>query len=387
MAAYLGTGEIAYGWKRALLVLVLFDLLFMPYLRLFVIPASLFLVTFACLALNPRLDGDFLLFFAIATVAFLSAAVGGGAGKSVDMGQDLLRAGQLATSFLYYFCFRAAGLRAQEAPSPLLNAFLAFQVFLIGMMLFDFTLFMSYRGHFANTLITLDDISFEAARYTYFFADPNTGAYFFLIVYAFWLQHTTQHPAVRIAGFLACAAVLMAANSRGALVALALCVALLAAQGRSGQLGVLVRRYWIVAPTFVAALFGAIAVFGLGALAEPLALALNVFGDRAVHGSYVEDPRLIIWTRVLNEQTLYPLGVGYSAVLGPHSDHLRFLFSYGPIAYLAFLAFAFRNIFQRGYLFLIPAFIAFSLNSMIDEQKLFAVTLIFLALARNRDEA
>jgi hypothetical protein len=97
------------------------------------------------------------------------------------------------------------------------------------------------------------------------------------------------------------------------------------------------------------------------------------------------NPRLRIYYRALTN--FYPsiFGQGYTLLLEdsffkPHSDHLRLIYSYGLVAYICVLIFFFKNILKSNFIFLVPAFYAFSINTLIDEQKLLVIFLIFLAI-------
>ena len=88
---------------------------------------------------------------------------------------------------------------------------------------------------------------------------------------------------------------------------------------------------------------------------------------------------------MISNITIYPFGRGYTLFIDqspirPHSDHIRIFYSYGLICYILVIYLFFKNIFNVKFLFIIPAFIAFSINSLIDEQKLFALFLIILAI-------
>lgn len=95
-----------------------------------------------------------------------------------------------------------------------------------------------------------------------------------------------------------------------------------------------------------------------------------------------------IYMSILN--TLPPIfGNGYTFIKNgeyvlPHSDHLRFLYSYGIVSYISLiLLFINKRYFSLKYLFLIPAFIAFSINSLIDETRLLYTFIILLSLANS----
>lgn len=85
------------------------------------------------------------------------------------------------------------------------------------------------------------------------------------------------------------------------------------------------------------------------------------------------------------------IGNGYTfikdgLVFSPHSDHLRILYGYGILSYiLIFVLIIRKKIITTTYLFLIPAFIAFSINSILDEKRLFFTFLIILAIENTKN--
>jgi len=72
----------------------------------------------------------------------------------------------------------------------------------------------------------------------------------------------------------------------------------------------------------------------------------------------------------------------------PHSDHLRFMYSYGMIAYIISLWFFFRHIWNSSkFMFLIPGFMAYSINSLIDEQKVIIILLSLIAYTKYKSNS
>ena len=64
----------------------------------------------------------------------------------------------------------------------------------------------------------------------------------------------------------------------------------------------------------------------------------------------------------------------------PHSDILRMLYSYGILAF-ALYGYMFRRcLTSRGFINFLPAFMAFAVNSLLDDQKLFALFLIMYSI-------
>lgn len=98
-----------------------------------------------------------------------------------------------------------------------------------------------------------------------------------------------------------------------------------------------------------------------------------------------------IYTEILGKFPPF-IGNGYTLIMEgkyvtPHSDHLRFLYGYGIISYLLLAAISFKKKYlSNEYLFVIPACIAFSINSLIDEKRLFFTFLILISLVNSKKD-
>ena len=64
----------------------------------------------------------------------------------------------------------------------------------------------------------------------------------------------------------------------------------------------------------------------------------------------------------------------------PHSDFIRFLFSYGVVALIPASMYFFSRLLTWPAL-VMPALMAFLINSLIDEQKLLSLFLCLLAVS------
>jgi hypothetical protein len=114
--------------------------------------------------------------------------------------------------------------------------------------------------------------------------------------------------------------------------------------------------------------------------------------DQRMDTTNIEDSRI---NKYIESSTYYIpnfFGRGYTLTMNgenfrPHSDHIRMLYSYGIIAYFAVILFLFNKVFTYKALFMIPALIAFSINSLIDDHKLLGIILVFLAFIISRQKS
>jgi hypothetical protein len=144
-------------------------------------------------------------------------------------------------------------------------------------------------------------------------------------------------------------------------------------------------RKWIVVALVVAAAAGFFYYVSEIATTSRIARVAfdRIFGssERYLNGS----GRFDVWLRFTSNLLPLPLGRGYvlrveSAVQGTHSDLLRVLYAYGVLAVLPTLWLLFGRIISLTPLIL-PALMAFSINTLLDEQKLLALFLALLAIA------
>jgi hypothetical protein len=113
-------------------------------------------------------------------------------------------------------------------------------------------------------------------------------------------------------------------------------------------------------------------------------LLAKVVRIRLLHGEGIAAGRPTHYVWAATHLLPLPLGRGYSLFqdgdsFRPHSDHLRLLYSYGVIAYLATIYLLFRRL-SSAPLLVLPALIAFSINSLIDDNKLMGLFLSLLAI-------
>lgn len=115
----------------------------------------------------------------------------------------------------------------------------------------------------------------------------------------------------------------------------------------------------------------------------------RIFGN-ADEGS---SSRISIWKKIIKNSNIFHnviFGTGGTQVifkdgtmLAPHNGNLYFIYAYGMIFYILFMYEFFRkrkNVKLRNYLFVIPIFIGFTINTIVGEQK-FMILYILLYTA------
>lgn len=381
------------GLAKLVAYLTLADLLLLPYFQLVIMPFSLPLLCLSMMVFNTTLKRDkyltlFVLLVAAVALSTTTAFVYPGAIDNIT--ENFKRIIQLLTSFIYFFYFRWLSARVPLRATPVVIVFMIW----FGALAVAFALAPDVVGGMIRSaygrLVTSEEVLQEHLRFAYAFTDPNTAGYFLLIAGSVPLME-------RRSTWLTTLIVLMLAGltfttqSRGGLVALVLMVmAMLYPPKRLVSSLLSARR------AFTLALLAAVSV---GAILYLKATAEQSTGlVKLAYARFFESPesfssggsRLEIWQRFTSNLVPLPLGRGYllkveGNIQGTHSDLIRIIYSYGIIAVIPVLMFFFCRIMSFTVL-IIPALMAFLINSLIDEQKLLALFLALLGICLGTEE-
>lgn len=227
-------------------------------------------------------------------------------------------------------------------------------------------------------------------RFNFILLDPNNATYYILSIAMFLLENASIKRSTRIAIWLMMVySVLITMSLGGAYVLLIyIIIKIITTMFRTKY------KFNKVTVMLTTLTFLLIALF----------LLLDQFVGNGLVNKFIEliSPTLDRWSinsmsgrterfKYLLLESLPPLiGNGYviireGAYFLPHSDHLRFLYSYGIISYTALLALIIRRrTFSHQYLFMIPIFTAFSINSLIDETRLMFTFIILFAIVNSK---
>lgn len=387
---------------RVFAYLVFIDLLLFPYFPLFVMPYTLgIVVLWAICRTRVSVDHELGLFFVLAACVIVSATLSI-AYRSIDLiPENFKRAGQLLSSFGYYFFFRWLARDRKFDPKPVLLAFVTVHA----MWSLWFLASPESALKLASRLYPLAALSMEGnlmfRRFSYFFTDPNTNGFLIAIVGLFLAQFGNMGTLGSAAVLGAVALGAITSGSRGVLVALALAAGLVVVHNRRrlfrhafrsamaiavvGLVAGGAFRYWYSSHPADTAVFLSTARTARERL---VGREGESFEDVMLHGdTSAGESRISIYRWEVTHLWPLPLGRGYQilaegAIFRPHSDFFRMLYSYGFVACGVMLFFLFRD--GGAFYFAIPAAMAFAINTLIDEQKLLVIFLALLAIARVR---
>ncbi|MCX5831446.1 MAG: O-antigen ligase family protein [Deltaproteobacteria bacterium] len=382
-------GTINFTIKRhTFMYFIVIDLLFFPYVPFFVMPMSLpFVVAALFLGTESPCHNAISLLYLFSVCVVISVIAGLIFYGDESMLEDFKRAGQLLSSFAYYLYFKSSLKKRAFDPTNILIFFIFSQLFLIFFFYNNPDGFSVLRIKMAPATAGTVEHIYKHFRYTYFFSDPNTVAYFSLVC-AFFVLHTHSSIILKWCMLLISCLIIVATNSRGAVLCMAALISLSLYRVFRGRISVsltLLKKN--ICGIFVLVMvFTIFAATDTGKMSfETMEAVYTLFEQRSGAAEYYEsggETRLDIWHNIVSTYVPSFFGWGYSFLGTPHTDHLRMIYSYGIVAYGILLYLVFRFILVPGFEFLIPAFMAFSINSLIDEQKFFALVLSLVAVAQ-----
>lgn len=363
------------------------DLLILPYFTLFVVPYSLPLVLIALITLGKiKVKKIYLYGIALASLFIaLSVLTSVSIGKPQEfLIDDILRVFQLLTTFVYFFYFYTmAEVLSSKVIKLIMLLGLAYIVLFAIVFFINPLFFIELKQYlYPAGSYRIEDILMHM-RFSYMFSDPNTAGYLFAMLVLFSLQYFKSGSMQTMLLLVSAFFIIVLVQSIGVVVSLAGAAAFVVLKSLL-KLDIKLLTKILVSVLGLGLLFALIIVVFTDYV-QDLSKFVDLYMGRVEANP--EDSRLAIWQYAVTNYTPFLWGQGYTLFRGdgslfrPHSDHFRLIYSYGLVAYFVFVLFFFRKIFQNGYLFLFPAFMAFSVNSLIDEQKLFGLFLVLLALA------
>lgn len=366
------------------------DLLILPYFQKIIMPYSLPVIVFAFFFLGIKLEFDrylkiFLIFcfVGIISVMFSFVLPGDYPNYFVD---NLKRLIQLITSFLYFFYFKWLIKRTQVNIFPILVFFICW--------FFSFAIYFYFnplgfgeliRIIYGKVVISESDIEMHL-RYAYFFSDPNTAAYFFLIATSPLLIRKMKLR-WRILILTLLVVILFIAQSRGAIMSLLLVVLFMFFNPSTflrNMLNVKKILFILIILIIISAVVTYIQLLSEDNLIVKYAIERIFESGDANTGI----KRFFIWGTIIINFYPLPFGHGYNLLIknvnyGPHSDALRLVYSYGFVSFGLVFYFLFGKV-KNLIPLIIPALITFMINSLFDEEKVIGIFLIYLAIYTTR---
>lgn len=362
---------------------IILDILFFPYFQYFIIPYSLPVVLITLIFLNNfKKSLYWKLFIIIGCSMIISVFI------SIFLNLEIIyiidnlkRLIQLLSTFSYFFFFYNITKKYALNYKKIFYIFILTQLLLSISFFFnpDILLYLHNNIYLTKSSANPDRLLFFM-RYPYIFTDPNTGAYFTLIIILYLLEREKRF-ILKCFLFIVSVFLLFSFKSNGAFLSFFISIILLLIKQK---------KYIFKVKHLITILFIIILV-----IFSFYKFDFNFFGRlvdsylKRANYNVMENPRVSIYIKAIKNFYPFLFGRGYNLLINnnffkPHSDHLRLIYSYGFISYFSMLIFMFKNLFKDNFIFLIPSFVAFSINTLIDEQKLFGLTMILLGISVTR---
>lgn len=363
---------------------ILLDITIFPYFKYFIIPFSLPVVLFLILFIKTEKDKYYHYFLLISICVGLSLIasylISPYNAYAID---NTKRAFQLVLTFSYFFYFKWAASKVK------INYLYPLFVYVVvnGILAHFFILYpidtLELIRYFYGRLVTDQSIVLSHFRFAFYFADPNTASYFYLIAISLLLVKLRRQPVVYTILVSVSIMIIYISQSHGALAILPL-VIFFSYFKINKNMTISELRYQFL--QFLLIIFISSALFLLYIYAFDSSIVLQKSYARLFdNNSYVGGGhRFKIWIQGLEFFNPLPIGRGYSLccidndLYFPHTDILGILYRYGFIALVIMVIFFFGGLHVSLSL-LLPSAAAFSINSLVDEQKLFSLFLVLLA--------
>lgn len=391
--------------EKIIFYILIVDILFVPYLKIFILPYSLPILTiwFIFYANKIRWSSDvkaYIVFIILALFSTITAYFY--IPHYVDSynvwAENFKRVFQFILNLLYFFYIKYYADKHNISIKYLLLMFLLFADALALLYYFDINTYLqiktfwgvrdSYTAWYESGLSSY-------FRYNFIWEDPNNPAYAFTAVAAFLMFNEEISAPQRVFTIASVAFLLICAMSSGALLSAIIIATLIVLNYLNKFFTIRKFKLKIKVSTIFSVIFSALIVFAVYQLSKTFLNSEIYLAAITRMQENSGESRFLIWGSILKELSIIKfLFIGQGATLiingtmrAAHSGHLYLIYAYGMIAYLCFMYVVFRkrkNMTWSSYYFIIPMFIGFTINTMIGEQKFFILQLILMGLASSK---
>lgn len=377
------------------------DILFLPVYNKISIPYSIFFIwcwfimNLKKLFLNKKEIGLFFVFIFMALGStFLSLMLHDRIINGFPVWEMNIKVlGFQITILVYYFFFKTYfELRRYTSLKKVLLAFVIYGLILAVIYNFNKSLYAEirtfYNADYESMKIYFDNLLMF--RYKFIWTEPNNVIYGFVSVATF-LIYNEKHTLKEIIIILVTTIIIeFSTMSSGGLVSIAcvLCVSLCYSLYSKKKIRIVTKFNYI---STIFGLLSVVVIFVVFIKKGNFLIntdVLQTFLARTSENS--SDSRIDIWKNILENKNIFfslVFGDGTTLLINNivyrhHSGHLFLIYGYGFIAYLVYMFFIFRkrkNIPWKYHFFLIPIFIGFTINTILEEQKLMLIVVLLVA--------
>lgn len=309
--------------------------------------------------------------------------------------EDVKRCLYLLLGIVIYMVMRISIEKYEANVKRRINIILAFTclLFLGGSVLFytNLDLFYNVKNVFfsvdVNVLDSVDLIRSDyIQRYGFILLDPNNAGYFILMISIYLIENGSLKYYFKPIIWVTALVAPFLTMSFGTLCSLTIYLIIKILRQLMNLINVKINKNFLIIYSICSVVLITIIILVIVYDEQILSFAYNIQAIERWLDKSTDSSRLDKYIYMFKDSFPQPIGMGYTIIregadFRPHSDHLRFLYSFGFISYISIWVLLIRRrLFDNKCLFLIPALMAFSINSLIDETRLFYTFLILLAI-------
>ena len=374
-------------FQKFIIYFILFDLLFLPYFQLILFPISLpiLFIYFLIGGFKVYYDFNFKIWIFFLIISILSVMNGYLFYEYLTkyFFENIKYIILLASCIFYlFFIYYSDNKLNIKTINLILKIFIGYIFILTVTLLIDPQLVFKYITTFYGRTASSIDEFLLSLRFEYLFQDPNTLAYFVLLVLGFLFHNYNKKLQLLLFTIFVLFIIIMTQSTGGLLSFILMCLIYTFKNVLKTRfvLKILILSFTVI--LFVSSFF---LVFYLK--------DENIFFSYFYNRIFESDERissgggrLNIWAQLFYMFPL-PIGRGYnlyipeiSGIRSPHSDFFGMIFRYGFLSLLPIIYFFYKKL-RSCYYILIPAMITFFINSLFDSQKLLILFFILTAIS------
>ena len=305
---------------------------------------------------------------------------------------------QYASYFLYYMMFIYCLKKYNMKIKNILLAFFGFAVILAIIYSINKGWFANIKGFWNSidsyTIWYKQGIQIQY-RYNFTWTDPNNPAYAFIAVMAFLLLNVKTNMVEKIFVCISTVFLVICTMSTGGalsfiLVVIGLFIFSIIPKIKENIPKLNKKKVLTIIVVGVLAILAIIFIFKQFQKTSLYEEAIERIIGNSDEGS---SSRIDIWKRILANTNIFSnmlLGTGgrqviinNESIIAPHNGHLYFIYAYGMVFYVLFMYEFFRirkNVSLKKFLFEIPIFIGFTINTIVGEQKFIILYLLLYTM-------
>lgn len=365
-------------YKDFFQLFILIDLLFFPFLKLYTLPISFFVVLYFVLkkifSEGIILNNDFFLILILSITLFISLYLSYASLNDFNLqhyNNNNLRIIQILVGLIYFiYFFNSAKVKNLEL---IFFIFFTFILILSLIYIFNKEFYFLFKSLFHHSSLGQhsNPENYKLARFSYFFQNPNIFAYFLLSIFGYYFL-ILKKKIFQLFLILITIFFVYLTESRGGLLSIFLMI---------GYFTISFNKEKINKKIFILISLFTILILFINLTDDNSRFALQNFLDAIDKRSYIY--KVFIINNNFHPE-LFESGMMNTGIVGSHSDLLNVLFSYGIVFTLVFTVFVFKDLFlfRIEFMFLVPLSLAFLIDTFMLDNKIFLMSMSLLGISR-----